>query len=80
MPIFSEIGFINPYRYQGLYQKYFIGTGDFIRGITFDTSTTNAVISAAGIFYGICRRRIALSLCCMVVLLMTGSNFTNLLP
>jgi hypothetical protein len=76
--IFREIGFINPYRYQGLYQKYFIGTGDFIRGITFDTSTTNAVISAAGIFYGICRRRIALSLCCMVVLLMTGSNFTNL--
>ncbi|MBV9986097.1 MAG: hypothetical protein JO301_00340 [Chitinophagaceae bacterium] len=76
--IFREIGFVNPYRYQGLYQKYFIGTGDFIRGVTFDTSITNAIINAAGVFYAICRRRMLLALCCMIVLLMTGSNFTNL--
>eukprot|EP01039_Chlorochromonas_danica_P015397 gene15397-18091_t len=37
---------INPFRYQGQYQKYFLGTGDYIKGVTFDISTTNAVINA----------------------------------
>jgi hypothetical protein len=78
LAIFREIGLVNPYRYQGQYQKYFIGTGDFIRGITFDTSTTNAMICAAGVIYAICRRQLALALGCMIVLLLTGSNFTNL--
>ena len=41
--IVLETGVINAYRYQGNFQKYFIGTGDYIKGITFDTSTTNAV-------------------------------------
>lgn len=78
LAIFREIGLVNPYRYQGQYQKYFIGTGDFIRGITFDTSTTNAMICAAGVIYAICSRKLALALGCMIVLLLTGSNFTNL--
>ena len=74
-----EIKEINPYRYQGNYQKYFIGTGDYIKGLTFDTSTTNAVISALGVIYFLLRAKNALALLCMTVLLLAGSNFTNFL-
>lgn len=74
-----ETGTINPYRYQGQYQKYFIGTGDYIRGISFDTSTTNAVLNAFGVVYFLRRRQFSMTLCCMGVLLLTGSNIVNLL-
>lgn len=76
--IIWDAGTLNPYRYQGMYQKYFIGTGDLIRGITFDTSTTNAVICAAGVVYFLCRKQALMTLLCMATLLLTGSNFTNL--
>lgn len=69
---------INPYTYQGLYQKYFMGTGDYIRGITFNTSNTNAVLSAFGVIYFLIRNNFLMVLLCMAVLLLTGSNFTNL--
>lgn len=76
--IIYEIGNINPYRYQGLYQKYFMGTGDYIKGVTFDTSTTNAVINAIGVLYFISKKNYLLLLLCMFVLLLTGSNFLNI--
>jgi len=76
--IIWETGAINPYRYQGEYQKYFIGTGDYIRGLTFDTSTTNAVLNAFGVVYFLSRKNWVMVLACMAVLLLTGSNFTNL--
>ncbi len=76
--IILDAGALNPYRYQGMYQKYFIGTGDLIRGITFDTSTTNAVICAAGVLYFLCRKQAFMVLVCMATLLLTGSNLTNL--
>lgn len=69
---------INPYTYQGEYQKYFMSTGDYIRGITFNTSNTNAVLSAFGVIYFLVRNNFLMVLLCMVVLLLTGSNFTNL--
>lgn len=69
---------INPYRYQGEYQKYFIGTGDNIRGVTFDISTTNAVLNAVGVIYFLIRKNSSMTLVCMVVLLFTGSNFLNI--
>ena len=77
--IIFEIGELNPYRYQGIHQKYYIGTGDYIKGITFDTSTTNALLNAFGLVYFLSRKQMFLSLLCMVVLLLTCSNFTNLL-
>jgi len=77
--IILETGHINPYRYQGNYQKYFIGTGDYIKGITLDTSTTNAVLNAFGIIYYLLRKKYVMLLLCMIVLLLTGSNVTNLL-
>jgi hypothetical protein len=77
--IIWETGTINPYLYQGMHQKYFIGTGDVITGITFDTSTTNAIISAFGVVYSLKRSNFFLTLVCMSVLLLTSSNFTNML-
>ncbi|MEP7236965.1 MAG: hypothetical protein ABI685_03835 [Ferruginibacter sp.] len=74
-----ETGVINPYLYQGNYQKYFIGTGDYIKGITFDTSIGNAVISALGVIYFLLQGKNGPALLCMLVLLLTGSNFTNFL-
>ncbi len=74
-----ETGTINPYLYQGNYQKYFIGAGDYIKGLTFDTSTTNAVLNAFGVIYFLLRGKNMLAILCMAVLLLTGSNITNLL-
>jgi hypothetical protein len=74
-----ETGAINPYKYQGDFQKYFIGTGDYIKGITLDTSTTNAVINAFGVIYFLLRNKSGWALLCMAILLLTGSNITNLL-
>lgn len=74
-----ETGAINVYRYQGNFQKYFIGTGDYIKGITLDTSTTNAVINAFGVVYFLMRSKYSWALLCMAVLLLTGSNITNML-
>jgi hypothetical protein len=68
----------NPYQYQGGHQKYFISTGDYIKGLTFDTSTTNAVINAFGVIYFLVRKNAVMVLVCMAVLLLTGSNFMNL--
>ncbi|HTI58385.1 hypothetical protein [Mucilaginibacter sp.] len=77
--IVYETGYLNPYTYQGQHQKYFIGTGDYIRGLTFDTSTTNAVLSAFGVIYFLSKKNTAMLLLCMAVLLLTGSNFINIL-
>jgi hypothetical protein len=77
--IMLDAGVLNPYTYQGNYQKYFIGTGDFIRGISFDTSTTNAILNAFGIMFFLARKRFGASLLCLAVLLLTCSNLTNVL-
>lgn len=75
--IILETHALNPYTYQGQFQKYFISTGDFIKGITFDTSTTNAVLNAFGVMYFITKKNTGMTLVCMAVLLLTASNFTN---
>jgi hypothetical protein len=70
---------LNPYLYQGEYQKYFINTGDYIRGILFDTSSANALINGFGVVYFISRKRAAMALVCMAVMLLTGSNATDMI-
>ena len=77
--IIVKTGTINPYLYQGEYQKYFIGTGDYIRGISFDTSTTNAVLNAFGVIFFLMKKNPLMVLLCMIILLLTGSNLTNFL-
>jgi hypothetical protein len=79
LKIIWEIGAINPYIYQGLYQKYFMGTGDYIKGVTFDTSTTNAIINAIGVIYFLMKKQYPMLLLCMLVLIFTGSNFCNMI-
>jgi hypothetical protein len=74
-----ETGALNPYTYQGDYQKYFIGTGDYIKGLTFDTSTTNAVLNAFGVIYFLEKKNALMLLTCMAVMLLTCSNFTNII-
>lgn len=73
-----SVGVLNLYQYQGAFQKYFLGTGDMIRGSSFDVSISNALICSMGVVYAICRQQFRLSLLCMTVLLMTGSNLTNM--
>ncbi|MBV8388587.1 MAG: hypothetical protein JO080_02180 [Mucilaginibacter sp.] len=74
-----ETGYLNPYTYQGQFQKYFISTGDYIRGLTFDTSTTNAVLNAFGCVYFLTKKDAGMLLLCMAVMLLTASNFTNMI-
>jgi hypothetical protein len=77
--IVFKTGAINPYLYQGEYQKYFIGTGDYIKGISFDTSNTNSVLNAFGVIYFLGKKDTLMMALCMAILLLTGSNITNLL-
>ncbi|MEO6522701.1 MAG: hypothetical protein ABIN91_13540 [Mucilaginibacter sp.] len=77
--IICQIHDVNPYRFQGLYQKYFISTGDYVKGITFDVSTTNAVLNAFGVIYFLVRKNVAIVLLCMAIMLFTGSNTINLM-
>jgi|SRR5450432_111586 len=77
--IWTEIGIRNPFLYQGQYQKYFINTGDYIKGISFNTSTTNAVINCFGVIYFLYRRNYPFVLACMATLLLTASNFCNII-
>lgn len=79
LTIILETGTWNPYQYQGLFQKYFIGTGDYIKGLSFDTSTTNALINAFGVVYFLSRKLILCTVCCMITLLLAGSNLANIL-
>ncbi|MEO6683629.1 MAG: hypothetical protein ABIN48_12475, partial [Ginsengibacter sp.] len=74
-----ETGTLNPYLYQGDHQKYFIGTGDYIKGISLDTSNTNSVLNAFGVIYFLSKKNSPMMALCMATLLLTGSNITNIL-
>ncbi len=77
--IMLDAGDINPYTYQGMYQKYFISTGDRLTGISFDVSTTNAIIHSLAVIWFLCRQKMMLVLVSMIAMLLTASNFINLL-
>lgn len=76
--IILETGALNPYTYKGMNQKYFISTGDFIRGISFDSPVCTAMISGFAILYFLYRQKFLFSLLAMGSLLLIGSNLTNL--
>jgi hypothetical protein len=76
--IILEIRTIDPYTFKGLNQKYYISTGDYIRGITFDDAVTTAMIAAFGLLYFLYRRRFFYSLLCMAGVLVIFSNLTNI--
>jgi hypothetical protein len=76
--IMLETGSLNPYTYKGMHQRYYISTGDYISGITFDSPVTTAVISCFAVLYFLYRQKFLLSLASMASLLIIGSNLTNL--
>jgi hypothetical protein len=76
--IIIETGALNPFTYKGMNQKYYISTGDFIRGISFDSPVCTAMISAFAVLYLLYRQRFLFSLLAMISLLLIGSNMTNL--
>ena len=78
LQIVFETGAINPYTYKGFNQKYYMSTGDFITGITFDAPVTTAFICAFGLLYFLYRKQFLLSLASMAALLVMASNFANL--
>lgn len=77
--IMWDAGAINPYTYQGQHQKYFVNTGDRIMGIGFDLSATNSFINAFGVIYFLYKQYFWKSLLCMFILLLTVSNYTNIM-
>ena len=70
---------INPYTFKGMHQIYFIMTGDYIKGLSFDISSTNAVLSAFGVIYFLYKKMPVLLFICMATLLLTCSNLINLI-
>ncbi|MES2329011.1 MAG: hypothetical protein V4539_05365 [Bacteroidota bacterium] len=78
LSIIIETGSINPYKYKGLNNKYFVSTGDSLKGITFDSPVTTAMICAFGILFFLYRRRFFYSFLCMLALLLLASNLTNI--
>src|SRR5262249_35023084 len=73
--IMWDAGSLNPFIYQGMHQKYFVNSGDLMKGISFDFSTTNAVLNSFGVVYFLSRNKPYLVLLGMVALLLTASNF-----
>jgi hypothetical protein len=70
---------IDPYTFRGMYQTYFINTGDNIKGLTFDISSTNAVLSALGMIYFLVKNNPVMLLVCAVTLFLTYSNLITLM-
>lgn len=64
----------NPYTFEGLGLKYHVSTGDWIKGISFDFSLTNTLISIFGIIYFLHKNKIILSFLCLFVVLLATSN------
>ncbi|HLX91393.1 MAG TPA: hypothetical protein VKR32_06900 [Puia sp.] len=77
--IMIRTGSLNPYLYQGQHQLFFVSTGDYIKGVPFDTSVTNAILNAFGVIYFLSRKNAGMVLLCMSVVVLTASNLTSLI-
>jgi hypothetical protein len=74
-----DAGSINPFSYRGQHQKYFLNAGDFLSGVTMDSSVTTALINAMGLFYFLYRGQIKWSFLSLVTVLLAASNWIDLL-
>lgn len=72
--IIFNIHDINPYTFRGDYQKYFINTGDFIKGVTFDIAPTGAILNSFGVIYFLFKRNPVMTMLCMCILMLTYNN------
>jgi hypothetical protein len=77
--IIFKIGDINPFTFTGNNFQYHMSTGDYIKGISFDASSTNAFISLFGFIYYTTNRKYLLGIISFIVLLFTNSNMVNMI-
>jgi hypothetical protein len=68
---------INPYSYTGMNLNYHMSTGDHIRGIFNDLSTTNCCINILGLIYYLFNKKYNYALLCLIVVLLTTSNLNT---
>lgn len=68
---------INPYSYTGMNLNYHMSTGDHIRGIFNDLSTTNCCINILGLIYYLFIKKYNYALLCLIVVLLTTSNLNT---
>lgn len=69
---------INPYTFMGMHQRYYINTGDDIKGLSFDISSTNAALCALGAFYFLDKRNLKMLVVCTLTMLLTFSNLITM--
>lgn len=69
---------INPYTFMGMHQRYYINTGDDIKGLSFDISSTNAALCAMGAFYFLDKRNLPMLVVCVATMLLTFSNLITM--
>jgi len=77
--IMVETRSINPYMFEGLSYKYFVSTGDNIRGVMADICTANMIVNAFGLFYFLNREKYWHSFACLIAVLTTTSNLGNII-
>jgi hypothetical protein len=65
---------LNPYTFEGLNLRYQMSTGDYIKGVFRDFSTTNSSINILGFIYFFYRRSFGLAILTLLVILITTSN------
>lgn len=70
---------INPYMYAGMNYHYHVSTGDHIKGIFRDVSTTNSWIMMMGLIYFIHQKKYWQSILCLCIVLLTTSNIVNII-
>lgn len=68
---------INPYSYTGMNLNYHMSTGDHIRGIFNDLSTTNCCINILGLIYYLFHKKYNYAILCLIVVLLTTSNLNT---
>jgi len=69
----------NPYTFKGFHQQYFVSTGDYIKGITFDISSTNGALNVLGVVYFLIKNKPEMACLCMAILMLTASNLITLM-
>ncbi len=70
---------INPFTYIGLNYKYAASTGDYIKGVMFDLSTTNMIVNCFAVFYFLYKKNYLTALLCFAVATYTTSNIGNII-
>lgn len=69
-----QAGTINPYTFEGQHRRFYIMTGDLMRGVGLDGSVAAAMTGAMGFVYFLYRKSLSAALFCLATVLLCGSN------